>query len=243
MAEAGFPARGVIELLGVSQSGYYAWRDRTPSARALRHAWLTRILLDIHRSSGSTFGYRRLRQELGRRYGITVSHGTVELLMNRAGIRGRPGRLHESTPPAPAGAPSRRWVIDVSSGATPNGTWCAAVVLEATTHHLVGFSTGPEKTALLVDRALTAAMAQEAAADPVPDATEGHLTGCFFTRRTHTLRHASASGTIGDWYDHALAEAFWETVRRELTGHHDGQHPERPEERLLEILERLTRRK
>ncbi|MEU1529615.1 IS3 family transposase [Streptomyces fagopyri] len=97
LAAQGFPARRLTGLLNVSESGFHAWRERPPSARRLRHVWLTRLILDIHRESGSAFGYRRIRQVLEHRFGIRVSHGTVELLMNQAGIRGRPGGHHERT--------------------------------------------------------------------------------------------------------------------------------------------------
>ncbi|MFE4410690.1 IS3 family transposase [Streptomyces sp. NPDC056821] len=232
MTEEGFPARGIIELLGVSESGYYAWRDRVPSARSLRHAWLTRIILDIYSSSGSTFGYRRIRQELGRRYGISVSHGTVELLMAQAGIRGRAGRLHEGAPPTASGVSNRRWVIDVFTHSTPKGTLSAAVVLDSTSHHLVSWSTAPEASASLIDRALDKAISYEAAAEQAPDVAKGNLVGCSFTERAQALRRGPASGTIGDWCDHAVVKAFWERTCRELTDHNDEDDLRRLEKSL-----------
>jgi putative transposase len=243
MVEAGYPARGIIRLLGVSESGYYAWRERTPSARSLRHAWLTRIILDIYSSSGSTFGYRRVRHELGRRYGINVSHGTVELLMGQAGIRGRSGRLRDRAQPAAAEVSSRRWVVDVCACETPRGTLFAAVVLDTASHHLVSWSVGPRFSSLLIDRALDKAIDQEAAAVSIASTTAGNLVGCSFTERAHALRHAPASGTIGDRWDHAVVESFWEDMHRELADHNFSQDPKAFEEELLESFACFTRRK
>ncbi|MER6357427.1 IS3 family transposase [Streptomyces sp. NPDC001634] len=243
MAEEGFPVRRIAGILDASESGYYAWRERTPSARALRHAWLTRIILDIYRSSGSTFGYRRVRHELGRRYGINVSHGTVEHLMGQAGIHGRSGRLLGHAQPAIARVPGRRWVIDVFTYRTLNDKVCAAIVLDTTSRHLASWSTGPRPSALLIDHALDKAITQETTPEPVPGTTKGNLAGCTFTERAHALRDAPVSGTIGDWYDHTVAEAFRENVRRALADRNDGKDPKRLEEKLLEIFERFTHQK
>ncbi|MEW2492796.1 IS3 family transposase [Streptomyces nodosus] len=242
MAEGGSPARRIIKLLGVSESGYYAWRDRTPSARSLRHAWLTRIILDIYLSSGSTFGYRRIRQELGRRYGVKVSHGTVELLMSRTGIRGRAGPLRDGGPAAVDGVPSRRWIIDVFACAAPESALCTAVVLDVTSQRLVSWSAGPTVSALLVDRALDDAITREAAAEPVPDTVRGNLVGCSFTERAYTLRRMPDVGAVGDRYEHTIVDAFWENVRRELGDRDDGRHPKELEETLRNILEDSVRR-
>ncbi|WP_189317232.1 IS3 family transposase [Streptomyces brasiliensis] len=81
--------RTATRVLGVTESGYFTWRSRRPSARSVRHAWLTQLITMIHTASGATYGYRRIHSELTRRYGIAVSHGTVELLMRRAGLKGR----------------------------------------------------------------------------------------------------------------------------------------------------------
>jgi hypothetical protein len=53
-------------VLSVSESGYYAWRDRPPSARAIRHAWLTDVIAGVHRDSRETYGARRVHHGTGR---------------------------------------------------------------------------------------------------------------------------------------------------------------------------------
>lgn len=42
--------------LGVSQSGFYAWKDRPDSPRTLRRIWLAGEIADIHKESGDTYG-------------------------------------------------------------------------------------------------------------------------------------------------------------------------------------------
>ena len=41
IAAEGLPVQLATRALGVSASGYDEWRGRAPSARAVRHAWLT----------------------------------------------------------------------------------------------------------------------------------------------------------------------------------------------------------
>jgi putative transposase len=91
MAGEGLPVRTATRALGVTESGYFTWRARRPSARSIRHTWLTELITTIHAASGATHGYRRIHSELTQTYGIAVSHGTVELLIRRAGIQGRAG--------------------------------------------------------------------------------------------------------------------------------------------------------
>ncbi|MFE7359389.1 IS3 family transposase [Streptomyces sp. NPDC057543] len=85
------PVRTATTALGVTESGYFTWRSRPPSARSVRHSWLTEVITTIHTASHGTYGYRRIHEELALGYGITVSHGTVQLLMRRAGLQGAGG--------------------------------------------------------------------------------------------------------------------------------------------------------
>ena len=78
-------------MLGVSESGFYDWRSRPPSARAIRHAWLTDIISQIHQQSRGTYGARRVHAELRLGHRITVGHNAVAMLMNRAGLAGLSG--------------------------------------------------------------------------------------------------------------------------------------------------------
>jgi putative transposase len=89
MATDGLSVRVACRVPGVSESGYHAWRKRPPSARAVRHAWLTDR---AHAASRGTYGARRVHAELVLGQGIRVGHQAVERLMRAAGIHGLSGR-------------------------------------------------------------------------------------------------------------------------------------------------------
>ncbi|MFJ2241126.1 IS3 family transposase [Streptomyces sp. NPDC087859] len=80
----GGPRAGSTSALHVAESGYYAWHNRPPSNRLVKHAWLTEAIVGIHTAFRGTYGSRRVHAELGLGLRIHVSHGTVELLMQRA---------------------------------------------------------------------------------------------------------------------------------------------------------------
>jgi putative transposase len=78
--------------LDVSQSGYYAWKDRPDSPTTLRRIWLAGEIADIHKVPGGTYGALRVTAEL--RYGreIRAGHGSVASIMREIGIKGLPTR-------------------------------------------------------------------------------------------------------------------------------------------------------
>ena len=51
-------------VLEVSEAGYYARRSRSPSARSIRHAWITDVIRQVHAASRETYGIRRVHAEL-----------------------------------------------------------------------------------------------------------------------------------------------------------------------------------
>ena len=93
------PVRALCRVLRVSASGFYAWRDRPPSARAMNNAVLTERIRQIHAESDQTYGMPRVRAEL-RDQGVTVSRQRVGSL----DAQGRPARrqpassLHRDNP-------------------------------------------------------------------------------------------------------------------------------------------------
>jgi putative transposase len=74
-------------VLGVSPSGYYAWRHRGRSARATRDEALLTQIRAIHRESRATYGVPRVHAELAAQ-GVAIGRKRVARLMRGAGLRG-----------------------------------------------------------------------------------------------------------------------------------------------------------
>jgi putative transposase len=171
MAAERLPVQLACRLLEVAESGYYAWRSRAPSQRAIRHAWLTDQIRAVHTASRGTYGARRVHAELTLGLGLQVGHNPVEALMARAVIKGLPGnrrpRPRHETPTAgdlvermfTREAPNRLSVTDITEHRTYEGKVYCAVVLDTFSRRVVGWSIDSSQTAALVTNALGMAIA------------------------------------------------------------------------------------
>lgn len=92
IAAESLPVDVACRVLDVSVSGYYEWRNRSPSPRSLRHAWLTELIMRLHVESRGVYGIRRVHAELTLGHGISVGREAVGRLMRRAGLQGITGR-------------------------------------------------------------------------------------------------------------------------------------------------------
>ena len=134
----------LCRVLGVSPSGYYAWRQRPLSARARADVTLGAQIQAIHGRSRGTYGVPRVHAELAAN-GVHIGRKRVARLMRAAGVQGVSRRKRQGTTrrdpaaaPAPdlvsrafaAAGPDRLWVADITYIPTWAGFLYLAVVLD-----------------------------------------------------------------------------------------------------------------
>ena len=166
MAAENLSVKPACRLLEVTRAGYYAALSRPPSARAIRHAWLTDLIAEIHAASRGTYGAPRVHAELRLGRSIPVGRKAVAMLMRRAGLRGLPARPRwRARPDVPSVAdlvdrqfaviePDALWVTDITEHPTREGKLYCCVVLDAYSRRVVGWSIDSHQTAALVTNAL-----------------------------------------------------------------------------------------
>jgi putative transposase len=230
MAEEGLPVQLACRVLEVSESGFYHWRSRPPSARAIRHVWLTDQICAVHAASRGTYGVRRVHAELRLGRGIAVGHGAVELLMRRAGLAGvtgrpkwrciKPDQIAQDlvNRDFTAEAPNLKWLTDITEHHTREGKIYCAVVLDVYSRRVVGWSIESSPTAALVTNALGMAIdTRSPAAGAIIHSDQGAQYGSWaFTKRAMDSGLVPSMGSVGDCYDNAMMEAFWSRMQVEL---------------------------
>ena len=92
----GYDVEFLCEQLGVSRSGYYAWRRRPESSRATRDHALSALIVSIHQRLRGNPGVRRVHAELAS-LGQRLSAKRVWRLMRAAGLQGRHPRAWRRT--------------------------------------------------------------------------------------------------------------------------------------------------
>jgi putative transposase len=231
MAAERLPVQVCCRVLAVSESGFYAWRSRAPSARAIRHAWLTDAIRQVHAASRQTYGSRRIHAELTLGRGISVGFHAVELLMRRAGLQGVTGRpkfRRGLRPEATAddlvkrqfarAGPDQLWVTDITEHPTREGKLYCAVVLDACSRRVVGWSIDTTPTAALVTNALGMAIeSRRPAAGTLIHSDQGvQFTSWAFSQRAKASGLVPSMGGVGACYDNAMIESFWSRMQVEL---------------------------
>ena len=98
--------------LDVSRSGYYAWRDRPPSERAVEDQRLLALLSQLHQETREEYGAIKLWRE-ARRRGIQCGRHRVVRLRKLGKLEAKRVRRfrilvehHQLPPPAPIGSSS-----------------------------------------------------------------------------------------------------------------------------------------
>lgn len=229
--EGAFTVVLMCRVLAVSRTGYYAWRGRTPSARAQTDTRLRVAIRAIHAASRQRYGRPRIHREL-RAQAWRCSQKRVARLMRLEGLRGKRARRYrtttqaDGTPPAPnrlqrrfqVATPNQVWASDVTACRTAEGWLYLAVVLDLASRRVIGWAAGRT-----VGQELTLPALQQALRRRQPPAGLLHHSdrGMHYTATSYQrllTRHGitASMSRRGDCWDNAVVESFFATLKTEL---------------------------
>jgi putative transposase len=222
----------MCDVLGVSSSGFYDWRNRKISRRSQENQALMDQIRVIHSQVMETYGSPRMHAELLAQ-GQRVSLGRVERLMRENGIQAKQARRFKRTyqhreVQAPeenildrqfyALEPNKKWVSDITFIETVQGWLYLAIVLDLYSRAIVGWSMSSKIDGQLVLDALTMAINQRA---PEEDLLAHSDQGSQYTAKVYRDELAAHGITCsmsrkGECHDNAVAESFFHSLKSEL---------------------------
>ena len=223
----------LCHTLGVSPSGYWAWRKRGCSARSQGDAQLAAQIRTIHQASRGTYGAPRVHAELANA-GSHCGRKRVARLMRQAGLVGchrrRPFQTTQRDPaaePAPdlvqrtfaASAPNVLWIADITYVPTrEEGFLYLAVILDVFSRRVVGWSMAEHlRTALVVGALEMAVWNRRPGEGVIHHSDHGcQYTSLLFGEHCQAVGIRCSMGSVGDCYDNAMAESFFATLECEL---------------------------
>ena len=234
---AGFPVVAACEAAGVSTSGYYDWAAREaagPTERQLAEGELVALMRDLFDEADGNYGVPRMFKAL-RKAGVVVNRKRVARLMRLHGMAGRHRRRTcRTTFPGPdgyqipdlvgrrfaPGAPDVAWCQDITYIPTREGWLYLASVLDLGSRRLLGYSMADHMRTELVLDALGIAVAarggDKAVAGVVAHADRGsQYTSNDYIDYCQDRQMRPSVGRTGVCWDNAVAESFWESLKRE----------------------------
>ena len=102
--EVAYSVETMCRVLGVTRSGFYAWKKRPKPARAKSDAQLAVKVAAAHQRSRKTYGSPRVHREL-KAQGVRVGKKRIERLMRENGLQGRSKRRYKHTTDSKHGDP------------------------------------------------------------------------------------------------------------------------------------------
>lgn len=224
--EPDFRVRLMCRVLDVSPSGYYAWRNRTPSQQARARAALDATVREEFKRRKGRAGAPRLSRHLGR------GRRQVAQSLRRQGLRAKAARKFKATtnsnhslPVAEnllqqdftAQRPNQVWVGDITYIATDEGWLYLAVVLDLFSRKVVGWSMSDRMTATLVCDALRMALFRRKRPRGVIMHTDRGSQYCSREHRALLDQHGlvASMSARGNCYDNAAMESWNHSLKVE----------------------------
>ena len=239
-----YPLSVVCWVLGVTQSGFHAWRGRAPCRRAQERDSLSGIIRKVFDAHRGRYGAPRIYRVMCERDGYTGSLTRIQSLMRALKLRAKAGRKYKATtdsghslPVAAnllgqdfscdtgaesashAQAPDQVWLSDITYLWTREGWQYVCAVLDLFTRKIVGWAIAGHMTRELVLDALRMAYAtRKPAQGLIFHSDRGSQYASAEVRRWLAERgmHQSMSGT-GNCFDNAPMESFWHSLKVEQT--------------------------
>jgi putative transposase len=231
-AKAQFPVQRLCKVLGVSVSGYFAWKNRGASTRQKEDMVLLAHIRSAFAQSNGSYGSPRMTREL-QDEGFAIGRRRTARLMRENNLKARQKRRfkrttdsHHAWPVAPniidqdfaATGPDQKWGADISYVWTREGWLYLAVVIDLFARRVVGWAVSDRLHRRLALEALDMALVIRRPTEGLIHHSDRGSQYCSIDYQARLHRHGiriSMSGK-GNCYDNAMVETFFKTLKSEL---------------------------
>lgn len=224
----------MCSVLGVSRSGFYAWRQSHPPRNRARLT-IIRAIEKIFQSSKGAYGSPRIYRQL-KALGFRVSKRTVEFLMREFGIRARKRRSYRATTDSKhthaispnlvdrkfdRGRRNSVWLSDITYLSTEAGWVYLATVMDAHTRKIVGWHVADHLRSDLVEAALQSALDREHRPRGLIIHSDRGVQYASREYRKLVARFSlrQSMSRRGNCWDNAPMESFFDTLKTEHVHH------------------------
>jgi putative transposase len=229
-AKKEFPVHRLCQVLGVSQSGYFAWKGRGASLRQRTDMVLLAHVRAAFALSNGTYGSPRMTREL-QDEGFAISRRRTARLMRENDLKARQKRRfkrttdsHHAWPTAPniidqdfaATGPDQKWGADISYIWTREGWLYLAVVIDLFARR--GWAVSDRLHLELPLAALRKAIIRRSPTEGLIHHSDRGSQYCAIDYQAELRRNGiriSMSGK-GNCYDNAMVETFFKTLKSEM---------------------------
>ena len=218
----------VLEILGVSKSGYYDWLKREPSDRDRRKAEVQKAIKDIYDDSKCIYGAPKITVELHKK-GFTTAESTVTRYMREMGIRAIWVKPYTVTTHSENFSDELKNVLDRDfSPQAPNAVWCTDItyihtdkgfvylscIMELYSRRILAWQLAPTLETKYVISAVQKAIVTTGARPKVIHTDRGtQYTSVSYWDETQGIIK-SYSSKANPW-DNACIESFHALIKRE----------------------------
>lgn len=231
-AKEEFSVHRLCSVLGVSQSGYFAWRGRPACRRQHEDMVLLAHVRSAFTLSNGTYGSPRMTREL-QDSGLAVGRRRTARLMRENGLRARQKRRfkrttdsHHAWPVAPnlldqdfsAEGPNQKWGSDISYIWTREGWLYLAVVIDLFARRAVGWAMADRLHRELALTALRKALIMRRPTPGLIHHADRSSQYCSADYQAELRKHGIliSMSSKGNCYDNAMVETFFKTLKSEL---------------------------
>lgn len=243
----------LCQTLGVSRSGYDAWRRRPASPRTRANARLVGQMQQLHRQTKERYGAVKLWRAL-LASGVACGRHRVARLRRQYGLMARRVRRfrvviehHQFAPPAPnrlqqvfvAPAPNRIWAGDLTAIAPRAGWVYLAVILDLYSRRVIGWAMSPRPDQHVALTALQMAMTHRRPRPGLIHHTDqgATYTSVAYQRQLVQTGLVASMSRKGNCYDNAVVESFFSTLKNELVHERDYHTREEAQAEVFEFIE------
>ncbi len=249
----------MCRVFSVSRSGYYRWRGRSESRRAIENRRLDAHIKAIFKKYKGRYASPKITDELND-MGFPVGKNRVARRMKKLGLRSNVRRKYRATTDSKhchpvadnllqrnftADGPDKLWVSDITYIVTAHGWLYLTVFIDLFSRMVVGWSLSSSLSAEMVITALARGIGnRRPGAGLIIHSDRGVQYACkAFRKVLKKHRFVQSMSRKGDCWDNAVAESFFGIIKSELIHHEHFRGPQDTLKTIFEYIEVFYNRK